>query len=462
MRWPFRGRDGYSSLHRWEWAAIALIALVTAAFGAITLHRSAFMQRRMTDADVYFRAAWALRAGEDPYAVKDPNGWTYLYPPALAIALMPLADPPPGVPMHPAVPYPLSIVIWYALGAGAMLWSIHLLCATWEETSEAPRVRTLTTRHRRWWAHRVLLLLACAGPMFTTLGRGQVNLLVLLALAFMVRWAARRRDFAAGLALSAAVVVKLFPLFLALHFALRRNWRGIAGCALGLAMLLYLLPLTAFGHARTIELNRSFAHAMLLPSLGLGGSQAKIEELGQAYDNQSLFTFVHRLRHWKGVDADTDLIPDPTDKAIVLALSAALTSLACLVILRPSRPGISPARADMLSIGVLASLMLVFSPVTHDHYYVFHAPLLAALIGLALDHSPTVDMSPRAYLLLAAYGAIMTLSHLPLFEPYCRSFSVLLHAGLALTLVGLLAIASPPRFARFIALPADGPPTPTP
>ena len=36
------------------------------AFGCVTEVRSAFLKRRMTDVDTYFRAAWAVRVHKDP------------------------------------------------------------------------------------------------------------------------------------------------------------------------------------------------------------------------------------------------------------------------------------------------------------------------------------------------------------------------------------------------------------
>jgi len=103
-RYPGRGE---------RWALVALLIL-SIGFGAITLARSAFMHSRHTDADVYFRAAWAIRTGGDPYRVTDTHQWHYHYPPLLAILLVPLADPPedapPGTGSAP-ISYPLAVAL---------------------------------------------------------------------------------------------------------------------------------------------------------------------------------------------------------------------------------------------------------------------------------------------------------------------------------------------------------------
>src|SRR5258707_7543099 len=87
---------GAGQLRGWEKAGIILLVLATVGFGAIVEARSAFMKRRMTDLDVYLRAAWAVRSGENLYQIHDDNGWHYNYLPLLSIVLTPLDDPPAG------------------------------------------------------------------------------------------------------------------------------------------------------------------------------------------------------------------------------------------------------------------------------------------------------------------------------------------------------------------------------
>src|SRR6266851_1412107 len=53
--------------------------------------RSAFLKRPMTDLQVYLRAAWAVRTGNDLYAITDENKWHYHYPAVFAILMVPLA-----------------------------------------------------------------------------------------------------------------------------------------------------------------------------------------------------------------------------------------------------------------------------------------------------------------------------------------------------------------------------------
>src|SRR6267154_31891 len=102
-------------LSKLERAALMLLALVPIVFGVLVEVRGAFLQTRRTDLAVFARAAWAVRSGIDVYSVTDEKGLHYHYPPLLAILMAPLADPPPGVPMVAAVPFAVTVGVWYLL-----------------------------------------------------------------------------------------------------------------------------------------------------------------------------------------------------------------------------------------------------------------------------------------------------------------------------------------------------------
>ena len=87
---------------------LVLVALVLAAgaYFAFDVGRRARIDRgpkyHRTDFTVYQAAAHALKHGEDPYEARNPRGYRYVYPPLLAILLMPLADwEPQNAALHP-------------------------------------------------------------------------------------------------------------------------------------------------------------------------------------------------------------------------------------------------------------------------------------------------------------------------------------------------------------------------
>src|SRR3954451_4532684 len=105
-----------------RWGLISFLVVIVA-FGILVEVRSAFLTRRMGDLGCYLRGAWAARAGEDIYGVTDDNDWHYNYPPFLAIALTPLADPPRGHDTTGYLPYGLSAAIFMVLNIAFLVYA---------------------------------------------------------------------------------------------------------------------------------------------------------------------------------------------------------------------------------------------------------------------------------------------------------------------------------------------------
>src|SRR6516162_5717259 len=137
--------------------------------------RSAFLKRPMTDLQVYLRTAWAVRTGQDLYAIIDDNKWHYHYPALFAILMVPLANTPAGehqewwhLRMHE------SVFIWHFFTLLCLFISAHWLASALEEKSTNPWLRSQPRVCARWWALRVWPILALAAPVSQTILRGQV------------------------------------------------------------------------------------------------------------------------------------------------------------------------------------------------------------------------------------------------------------------------------------------------
>src|SRR5947209_2223094 len=149
----------------WEWLGLGVLVVGLLLFSIVVEMRSAFMERRMTDLDVYLRAAWAVRAGEDLYTVTDDNSWHYHYPPLFAIALTPLADPPEDFDRNGMPSFAVSVAIWYGISLLCLAWAAHLLASAIEQTSSDPAVRGQPPGCRRWWALRIVPVVICLPPI---------------------------------------------------------------------------------------------------------------------------------------------------------------------------------------------------------------------------------------------------------------------------------------------------------
>lgn len=461
-RW--RGRNPFSPLTRWEIALLWILALLIVAFGGLTLKRSAYMTRRMTDAGVYFRAAWALRVGEDPYQIRDNNWWTYLYPPPLAVATMPLADPPKDVSRHAFISYPASVVVWYVLGVAFLVASVHWTASALEASSRDPRVRLLGPEHRRWWVDRTLPMLVCLPAIGSTLSRGQVNFVMLASLGAMGcaligarlwSWRATRdgtiiasRPGHAGAWLAVAACVKMYPAYIGLYALAARKVRLVLGAIIATIALMVAFPAIVLGPERMAEVNQSFVRSMLLPQLGLNTPDAnmvdKVDELQRATGNQSFMAVIHGTRHLQAVLRESKIPPTSAERLAHAALSAFVTLVTLVAIVRALRrnraAGIAhPTRDDLLAIATLATAMLPISPVCHNHYFALHMPLVAALIARQMDRQTHVDLNVRAWALIAIYVLAGILPRLPGLDAL-RPLGMSMYAGLGLWILGVRAL----------------------
>jgi hypothetical protein len=176
---------------------------------------------------------------------------------------------------------------------------------------------------------------------------------------------------------------------------------------------------------------------MLLPALGMGGSDAKQDELSRAFNNQSLLAILHNWRDWHAVTVEHVIRPNALDKAIFLVVAALLLSA---TIAAAVRAGVhrGNVRASVLLLALLTALMLPLSPVCHNHYFALHLPLIACLMAASMDRARTVDMSAWAWAGLATYLGISVLPRLPGLDATWKPAGVQMVAGLVLVGVGVV------------------------
>jgi glycosyl transferase family 87 len=219
---------------------VALAALV--AVGAISVGKQL---RSGNDFPIYWNAARTLAAGGSPYDVASGlHG--YVYPPFLALVLIPAAALPLGV----------AAWIWFALSAAAAT----LAC------------RVAVGLARRGWGPRALAgwasaaWLPLAGLAADNAALGQANLILLaLGLAGSADLL-RRRDLRGGGLIGLAAAVKPHLALLLVPGLLRGRWRAAAGCAAALLLTGAVLPIAAVGPARTATLWREWEEKVVVPA----------------------------------------------------------------------------------------------------------------------------------------------------------------------------------------------------
>jgi hypothetical protein len=283
----------------WQKMGLMALAVLMLGFGGLVVYRTAYARTRINDVQVFFRAAWAVRTGHDPYTTPDDHGWHYLYPPLLAIVLEPLADAPPGHSRQGLLPFGVSVGIWYGLALGMTFLAAHVLADAVERTSSDPAWRGQPRFCRRWWALRLVAVLACLPALGRSLMRGQVGALILLLLCLMGAELLRGRRFRAGLWLAGAICIKVIPGLLLLAPLWRRDFKMLSGAGAGLLLGLVLVPVLTLGPARSWDCYRSLERQVIAPGLAgdTGGTTGQELTGVTSTDTNSPMAVIHAWLH---------------------------------------------------------------------------------------------------------------------------------------------------------------------
>lgn len=403
---------------------IAMV-LVAVGFGALVLKRSAYSERRRTDAGVFFRAGYAVRAGLDPYVVPDDNAWYFLYPPGVAAGFVPLTDPPtPATPgfdgkpggdaasfppvTGPVVPYPVSIVVWYVVGVICAALSIELLARALARGSPDSRVRAITPASGGWWALRIWPLFMILPDLLSTLSRGQINTIVLACICAGVYCLSRGQRFRGGLAIGAAACIKVIPGVLLFDLLLRRGSRAVIGSISAALAIMVLVPMLVYGPARAFDYSHEWVERVLLA--GLHTSEERLQA-GAGFadtDNLSIQGSLHNLTNISTPRGQRPSEPESWIKWTHVIVSLSMFGASLLI---GSAPWSRPRRVDTaiqiaLRVGMLCCVMVLASPMSHRHYFVMILPALAALVSINVARSPLAVPNGWGLVLIPAYIAL--------------------------------------------------------
>ena len=225
---------------------IALVVLVVAAgYFVVDVRQRARIdrgvKRHRTDFTVYQYAARALEVGEDPYEARNPRGYRYVYPPLLAVLLMPIAAWEP----------PDAALVFFVLSAASLLYAVLALL----------RFRPVRGGPALGRAALLVAAITCLGFAHQGFQRGQITH-VLLALHVAALLSLHRERYGlAGFWLALGGALRLTPLLAAaavglglLACARRRGFgpslRFGGGLSIGLVLGFVLVPVVALGPAR--------------------------------------------------------------------------------------------------------------------------------------------------------------------------------------------------------------------
>lgn len=333
---------------------LAVLLLTVAVVAAV----AAWHWHWFLDLQVYRRGVAAMPGGDLYTARYRVADLPFTYPPFAALALAPVA----------LLPWPLAAAVWAAAGVAALAVVVRTVLDRCAPEVDAPV-----------WL--IVLPALALQPVWSTLSFGQVNL-VLMTLVVVDVLGPRRRW--SGALIGIAAGIKLTPLFLLLLLVLIGRRRA---ALVGAGTVL----LTAVATAAALP-RESWAYwtSVLLDPGRIGAPEYA--------GNQSLNGLLPRLL---GHEVST---------ALWFAVAAPVGA-AALAIAR-ARWRDEDGRAQVLALGAAATGMLLCSPISWDHHWVWFVPVL---LVLALDARPPAARTARG---LALALTALLLSRAIWWAPY--------------------------------------------
>jgi hypothetical protein len=271
---------------------------------------------------------------DSPYATR----WVYL--PGYLWIFRPLAS----------LDFPAASRVWLAINALLTLAGFWLLWST-------RRLPALSGRLKTWRLAWFAFLVLTFQPMLSNLWHGQVTALIFACFCLSFWLLHRDRSLAAGVVLGLIVPFKFYPALFVLYFVWRRNWRFVAGTFAGTLAIL-LISLLTVGWDANVAYFR-----VVISELGGGGIPA--------FNNESISGFLMHAFTEGDVFSWLDIEVPFWLTAIRVALVLLIIGAVLLAIRRQPSATTNAVFAQDLDLALVIFIMLLVSPITWYHTYMW-------------------------------------------------------------------------------------------
>ncbi|MGO4247294.1 glycosyltransferase 87 family protein [Paenarthrobacter sp. RAF54_2] len=244
-------------------------------------------------------------------------------------------------------PQPAALMLFNVAGVAIAAWVAATIVKYW--ASKHDWRTALSSGRSRWIAGALVLAVLFLGPWRETLAFGQINILLMGLMAVDLLGPAGRRGVrGSGFLVGIAAGIKLTPLVFGLYFLMRKDWRGLANMSIGFAGTVLLAWVVRPAESLQFWLE-------ILPDTSRIGGAGYVDNL----------SIKGALLHF-GVPQDSVTVP-------WIALSLATVVLAAFLIRAASSQG-----ARVIAMSTTALTMLLISPVSWSHHWVWMAVVLPA------------------------------------------------------------------------------------
>jgi hypothetical protein len=397
--------------------------LLVAAVNVYRIMGPGTIQTNQADFHTYYLAARAVRAGHSPY--DETIAWMqatlqhrpsaarlgqislYVYPPLLAVGLIPLTF----------LSYPAALVIWNLCNLAFLAGCCYLV------------LRIAVVRVSGTVLLGLTAAALCLSPVHSELYFAQADLALLCLVCASVLAVIERRPILGGCLLAVACAVKPVLLIFVLFFVWKRAYRAAAASAIGFFTLL-LIPFIWLGPkalADQVAIWRFWSshYATYFFNVSPNGVLARLF-------NDNIYV--------------TPVVRAPAVATILwLLIAAAVVGVMMLLIART--PVVASPRTA-LEFGVVITGLLLVSPLSEDWYFSFLVVPLLASVVMVRASAP----SQRAALYLIILLGIGLLLCLPLFHIQGMVLDRIMSERISRFLADALMIASAVQLYLAIAL----------
>jgi len=312
-----------------------------------------------------------------------PVATRWIYLPAYAWIFRPLAG----------LDFKAATRAWLIANMALTLLCIGLLCS-----ARPWRGDGLLNRWRVAW---IVFMGLTFQPVLDNMWHGNISALIFACFGLSYWLLRRDRSFFAGLVLGVIVMLKFYPGLFFLYFAWRRNWSLVAGIIASSAAILALSLLTA-------GLPGNLAYfQMVLSELRGGGIPA--------FNNQSISGFLLHAFTRGDVNAWADVSVPVSLTIARLALILATVGAAAWVLRRRPESTTNPILAQDFDLGLVIAVMLLTSPITWYHYYIW---LLFPLVVLLDAFLLTAAGTTRRLIWLAVGYGLVAVQGISMIRPF--------------------------------------------
>ena len=338
--------------HRKFFKYLALFAFVV--IGYFTVYRAAWSPTERTDYTVYLAAGQAVLDGVNIYEVQSARGWNYVYPPPFALLL----------PIFALMPKILGAIIWYLLSVFSILAGIEMSVRMLEMATNRSYDRHVLYA----W---VLILLAVVLVGGTMRCQASEFMIALIIGAFYFYF--KKNLPLSALCLSAAILLKVFPITLLAYFFIRKQWKLMVYVFAGLFFLGWVIPSIFWGVDQNIAYIHDWFKIVAGPVL-----QSRNGRTDSVLFTQLLDTAKPRNQSLEALLLTLGVYAEYTKYYVVVI---ALSMLGVLLLL--SRKTLSAAQELLLCSGFII-WHLIIPPISEGHYFGVLIMPLTILLGLLM------------------------------------------------------------------------------